>query len=62
MEPKIHYKSPAEADYGSLRLVAREIFSDTFAHLYGPIPFAAFLDETYGAGGKMERDLVARQK
>ena len=38
--------------------MARTAFSDTFAGLYEPTPFAAFLDESYGIDGRMHRDLA----
>jgi len=41
----------------SLGAMARQCFSDAFAHLYEPPPFARFLEDAYGPGGRMERDL-----
>jgi ribosomal protein S18 acetylase RimI-like enzyme len=54
----IRYATPSEEDVASLVATAREIFSDTFAHLYDQAPFDSFLDEAYGHGGRMERDLA----
>jgi diamine N-acetyltransferase len=53
----ITYAPPAEHDQKALRAMARESFSDTFAHHYEPGPFREFLDRTYGANGAMDRDL-----
>jgi RNA polymerase sigma-70 factor, ECF subfamily len=38
--------------------MARRSFSDASAHLYDPAPFARFLEEGYGPGDRMERDLA----
>jgi diamine N-acetyltransferase len=54
----IHYFTQAKASAASLGAMARQAFSDTFAHLYGPVPFAKFLDDAYGPGGTMERGLA----
>jgi diamine N-acetyltransferase len=58
LDEVIRYTTPSGADTASLVAMAREVFSDTFAHLYEPAPFAHFLDEAYGPGGRMERDLA----
>jgi diamine N-acetyltransferase len=58
LDETIHYRTPGKEDVASLMVMAREIFSDTFAHLYDPAPFAHFLDEAYEPGGRMERDLA----
>ena len=58
MDEIIRYAAPSEEDVASLVATAREIFSDTFAHLYDQAPFDSFLDEAYGPGGRMERDLA----
>jgi GNAT superfamily N-acetyltransferase len=36
--------------------MAREVFSDTFGHLFDPGQFSQFLDQSYEPGGTMERD------
>ena len=54
----VRYITPGKEDATSLMAMGREVFSDTFAHLYDPAPFARFLDEAYGPGGRMERDLA----
>jgi diamine N-acetyltransferase len=54
----IHLFTPAEGFASTLGLMARQAFSDAFAHLYDPAPFLQFLDQAYGPGGKMERDLA----
>ena len=53
----VRYFTPAEADFASLRAMARHAFADTFGHLYDAGPFSRFLDATYGPGGTMARDL-----
>jgi ribosomal protein S18 acetylase RimI-like enzyme len=54
----IHFFTPTK-DFGpALGLMARQAFSDAFAHLYDPVPFMQFLEEAYGPGGRMERDLA----
>ena len=58
MNDAIHYLVPKKEDASPLCAVARQIFSDTFARLYEPIPFARFLEVAYGPGGSMERDLA----
>lgn len=54
----IRYFAPALADAAAIRAMAWEAFEDTFAHLYDPEPFGRHLDEVYGPGGKMDRDLA----
>lgn len=58
MDEMIQYFAPTNDVAGSLRAMARQAFSDTFAALYDPAPFAKFLDDAYGVGGSMERDLA----
>lgn len=53
----ITFAAPAAAHRKALRSMARRSFSEAFAHLYDPDPFAAFLDGAYGPAGTMERDL-----
>ena len=57
MKDVIHYFAPTKAVAASLGAMARQAFSDTFAHLYDPAPFVRFLEEAYGPGGTMERGL-----
>jgi GNAT superfamily N-acetyltransferase len=57
MKDIVHYFEPTKAAAASLGAMARQAFSDTFAHLYDPASFARFLDEAYGPGGTMERGL-----
>lgn len=54
----IHFLTPAKGFASALGLMARQVFSDTFAHLYDPAPFMQFLDGAYGPAGRMERDLA----
>jgi ribosomal protein S18 acetylase RimI-like enzyme len=54
----IHFFTPPKSFAPILGAMARAAFSDTFAHLYDPAPFTQFLEEAYGAGGKMERDFA----
>jgi diamine N-acetyltransferase len=58
MNETIRFFTPTRGFAPALGLMARQAFSDTFAHLYDPAPFMQFLEEAYGAGGKMERDLA----
>jgi GNAT superfamily N-acetyltransferase len=58
MNEIIHYFTPTPAAAASLGAMARQAFSDAFAHLYDPVPFARFLDEAYGPNGTMERGLA----
>jgi diamine N-acetyltransferase len=58
MNEIIHYFTPTPATAAALGAMARQAFSDTFAHLYGPVPFARFLEEAYGPNGTMERALA----
>jgi GNAT superfamily N-acetyltransferase len=58
MNDTIRFFTPEKGSARALGLMARQAFSDTFAHLYDPAPFTQFLDTAYGPGGKMERDLA----
>jgi hypothetical protein len=58
MNETIHFFSPAKGFASALGLMARQAFSDAFAHLYDPAPLMQFLDEAYGPAGKMERDFA----
>src|SRR3984885_10438508 len=58
MNETIRFFSPAKGLTAALGLMAREAFSDAFAHFYDPVPFKQFLEEAYGPGGKMERDFA----
>jgi GNAT superfamily N-acetyltransferase len=58
MKETIRFFSPAKGFAPALGLMARQAFSDAFAHLYEPVPFQQFLEEAYGPAGKMERDLA----
>jgi GNAT superfamily N-acetyltransferase len=57
MNETIRYFAPTKDAASSLGAMARQAFSDTFAHLYDPAQFAQFLEEAYGPGGSMERSL-----
>lgn len=54
----VRYFVPTTANAAGLGAMARQAFSETFAHLYDADAFARFLDEAYGPGGTMERDLA----
>lgn len=54
----VRYFVPDMCKATALRLMARRCFADTFSHLYDPEPFAQFLDEAYGEGGSMSKDLM----
>ncbi|MDF0528814.1 GNAT family N-acetyltransferase [Tsukamurella sp. 8F] len=54
---EIRFDSPTTRDHSALRAMARRSFAETFAHLYAADDFERFLDQNYGPGGTMERDL-----
>ncbi len=58
MSETIHFYTPSREFSSALGLMARQAFSDAFAHLYDSAPFLQFLDDAYGPGGKMERDFA----
>jgi GNAT superfamily N-acetyltransferase len=58
MNEIIRYFAPTKDAASSLGAMARQAFSDTFAHLYDPAPLTQFLEEAYGPGGSMERGLA----
>src|ERR1700733_889887 len=58
MNETIRFFSPAKGFTAALGVMARQAFSDTFTHIYDPVPFKQFLEEAYGPGGKMERDFA----
>lgn len=58
MSEIIRYFAPYKEIESALCAMARKVFSDTFALLYDPLPFAQFLDDAYGPGGSMERSLA----
>jgi ribosomal protein S18 acetylase RimI-like enzyme len=58
MNEKIEYFAPTAQMSGALRAMARQCFTETFAHLYDEIPFTRFLEDAYGVGGSMERGLI----
>ncbi len=58
MNEMIEYFAPTKDTASSLCAMARQSFSETFAHLYDPVPFALFLEQAYGPGSYMERDLA----
>jgi hypothetical protein len=45
MNETIRFFTPAKGFAAALRLMARQAFSDAFAHLYDPVPFKEFLDK-----------------
>jgi GNAT superfamily N-acetyltransferase len=58
MNETFHFLTPVKGFAPTLGAMARQAFADAFAHLYDPVPFAQFLQEAYGPGGKMERDFA----
>lgn len=58
MSEIIRYVAPTSEIVAPLCAMARESFSDTFGSLYEPQIFSRFLDDTYGPGGSMERDIA----
>ena len=57
MHEKIRYFRPTALDATPLADMARRSFTETFAHLFPGEAFATFLEQAYGPGGTMERDL-----
>ena len=53
----MRFAAPTPDQHEALRAMARESFAATFARHYEPEPFRRFLEETYRAGGPMDRDL-----
>jgi GNAT superfamily N-acetyltransferase len=58
MSETIHFFTPTNEFAPALGLMARQAFSDTFAHLYDRAPFMQFLEEAFGPAGRMERDFA----
>jgi len=58
MNELIDYFTPTRDSASSVCAMARQAFSETFARLYDPVPFSRFLEQAYGLGGSMERDLA----
>jgi diamine N-acetyltransferase len=64
MEPKkkidedVRYFVPGIDKAPGLRAMARRCFADTFGHLFDRESFEQFLDEAYGDGGSMSKDLL----
>ncbi|MCA1192787.1 GNAT family N-acetyltransferase [Saccharopolyspora sp. 6V] len=54
---EITYSAPEVGEHAALRAMARESFAATFGARYDAGPFGVFLDEAYGPGGSMDRDL-----
>jgi ribosomal protein S18 acetylase RimI-like enzyme len=54
----IRYFAPTEAHAAALTEMARQSFTEAFAHLFPLEPFYAFVNQAYGPGGTMERDLT----
>ena len=55
MHQEIEYERPTKRNLLLLRAMGRQSFSEAFAHLYDPSPFAHFLEQAYGVGGTMEK-------
>jgi diamine N-acetyltransferase len=58
MNDVIEYFTPTKDNASALRTMARQAFSEAFAHLYDPIQFSQFLEQAYGVGGTMDRGLA----
>jgi GNAT superfamily N-acetyltransferase len=54
----ITYAPQVADEHEALRAMARQSFTETFADHYPPVPFEQFLDDAYGRGGVMDRDLA----
>lgn len=57
-DDEVRYLVPDEGNAAALRAMARRCFADTFSNLYEREPFEQFLEEAYGEGGSMSRDLL----
>jgi GNAT superfamily N-acetyltransferase len=55
---RVEYCAPCVEDSAALRVMARQCFAETFAHLYDKEPFDDFLEGAYGPRGRMARDLA----
>ena len=55
MNETIQFFTPSRGFASALGLMARQAFSEAFAHLYDPVQFAQFLEEAFGPSGKMEQ-------
>lgn len=55
----VAFVTPDPSLLNRLAPVAREVFVDTFAHLYEAAAFDRFCDETYRPGGTLSRDFEA---
>lgn len=58
IDEEVRYFAPDIDKAAALRAMARRCFADSFAHLFDREPFEQFLDETYGEGGSMSRELL----
>jgi diamine N-acetyltransferase len=58
MSEAIRFFSPDKGFAPALGFMARQAFSDAFAHLYDPVSVQRFLEEAYGPAGRMERDFA----
>jgi GNAT superfamily N-acetyltransferase len=58
MNETIQFFPPSRGVASALGLMARQAFSEAFAHLYDPVQFAQFLEEAFGPSGKMEHDFA----
>jgi GNAT superfamily N-acetyltransferase len=58
IDEEVRYFVPDIGKAAALRAMARRCFDDSFAHLFDREPFEQFLDEVYGEGGSMSRELL----
>jgi hypothetical protein len=58
LDEEVRYFVPGIGEAAVLRTMARRCFADSFAHLFDREPFEQFLNEVYGKGGSMSRELL----
>jgi ribosomal protein S18 acetylase RimI-like enzyme len=58
IDEEVGYFVPGIDQGPALRAMARRCFADTFGHLFDREPFEQFLDQAYGDGGSMSKDLL----
>jgi diamine N-acetyltransferase len=58
LDEEVRYFVPGIGEAAVLRTMARRCFADSFAHLFDREPFEQFLNEVYGKGASMSRELL----
>jgi GNAT superfamily N-acetyltransferase len=58
IDEEVRYFVPDIGKAADLRAMARRCFADSFGHLFDREPFEQFLNEVYGEGGSMSKELL----